>query len=122
MRGVNQALLLVTGHAAEAENALDWRLVAQLGQPIVFYMALRTIGRIARALTAHGFSPATPAAVIAAATTPQERITVCSLDQLEAAAASFDPALPAITVIGGIVAVRDELMALQERIRCLLPA
>ncbi|MER2507133.1 MAG: hypothetical protein ABTQ27_00020, partial [Amaricoccus sp.] len=55
---------------------------------------------------------ATPAAVIAAATTPRERILVADLGGIAAQAAAEEIRAPALFVVGAIVALREELMAL----------
>lgn len=115
MRGVNQAVVLVTGHCGDAGAGTDWAALARLGQPIVLYMAMRALGAIAEALIAGGLDPATPAAAIAAAATPDERIVVATLERIAAAAEQAGLAPPAIAVIGGIVAVR-------QRLRALMPA
>jgi siroheme synthase len=53
--------------------------------------------------------PDTPAAVIAAATTAQERVLVSCLDRVvaEAQTARMEP--PAIVVVGEIVSVRERI-------------
>jgi uroporphyrin-III C-methyltransferase len=115
MRGVNQAVVFVTGHCGDAGEEVDWAALARLNQPIVLYMAMRTLAGIARALMDGGLDPATPAAAIAAAATPDERIVVSTLAQLADAVQQAALAPPVIAVIGGIVAVR-------ERLSVLLPA
>ena len=75
-RGVSKALILATGHGVGTEDDLDWAALARTGQPIVIYMGLAGIGEIAAALMAGGLAPGTPAAVIASATTPEERVLV----------------------------------------------
>jgi uroporphyrin-III C-methyltransferase len=116
MRGINQAVVLVTGHGAEDGTAIDWMALAQLGQPIVLYMAMHTLGTIARRLIAGGLDAATPAAVIAEATGAAQRIVVSTLGEVAEAAKQAALAPPAVTVIGGIVAVRERLMALLPEI------
>src|SRR6476620_6120585 len=44
LRGVNQALILVTGHW---EDTIDWAALVQIGQPIVLYMGRRNLDGIA---------------------------------------------------------------------------
>ncbi|HXW24417.1 MAG TPA: uroporphyrinogen-III C-methyltransferase [Xanthobacteraceae bacterium] len=109
MRHINQALILATGQGAADEDGLDWAALARTGQPIVIYMAMHNLANIAAALGRGGLAPDTPAAVIAAATTAQERILVSRLDRLvaEAQAAGLEP--PAIVVIGDIVPVRERI-------------
>ncbi len=113
-RGVSKALILATGHAAGTAEDLDWAALARTGQPIVIYMGLAAIGEIAARLMAGGLAPATPAAVIASATTPEERIVVADLGSIAARVAAEAIRAPALIVVGAIVALRDELLALAE--------
>ena len=113
LRGVNQAVVLATGHAAEgAEDALDWGALARLGQPILLYMAMRRLPEVAAALQAGGLAPETPAAVVAEATTPRQRVLTAPLGDLAAAVRREGLDAPAIIAIGGIVTLRERLMAL----------
>ncbi len=71
MRGVNQAITFVTGHA---DPDFDWSALARTGQPIVIYMAMRNIEHIiTEAASAAALAPMAPAAVIVAATLPEQR-------------------------------------------------
>jgi len=108
LRGINRAVIFAAGHGAD-EN-FDWAPLARTGQPIVLYMVMHNLDRIAAALMDAGLAGATPAAVIAAATTPRERILVTTLERLAGAARAqnFEP--PAIVAIGEIVAMRARLL------------
>ena len=57
-----------------------------------------------------GLAPTTPAAVITAATTPDERILVSTLARVATDAREQALQPPAIVVVGDIVAVRDRLL------------
>jgi uroporphyrin-III C-methyltransferase len=111
-RGVSKALILATGHAAGTPDDLDWAALARTGQPIVVYMGLGALAAIAEALIEGGLGPETPAAVVAAATTADERVLVADLGTIAARAAAEGVAAPAVIVVGAIVALRDELVAL----------
>jgi len=114
-RGVNRALILVTGQSEE-DDGFDWGALARTGQPIVLYMGLRNLGAIAAALIAGGLALGTPAAVIASATLPEERILVSELQRVAAEATALNLEPPAIIAIGAIVAIRAELLALARRV------
>ncbi len=111
LRGVNRAVIFAAGHGAE-EN-FDWAPLARAGQPLVLYMVMHNLDRIAAALMEGGLAGATPAAVIASATTPRQRVLVSTLDKLaeNARAENFEP--PAIVVIGDIVTMRGRLIGEQ---------
>ena len=111
-RGVSRALILATGHAVGSADDLDWAALARTGQPIVVYMGLAALGAIAAALMRGGLDARTPAAVVAAATTPAERVLVADLGSIAARAAAEGIGPPAVIVVGAIVALREELVAL----------
>jgi uroporphyrin-III C-methyltransferase len=73
-------------------------------------MVMHNLPRIVGALLDAGLPAQTPAAVIASATTPQERVLITTLDKVaaEARAQEFEP--PAIVVIGDIVNWRARLL------------
>ena len=115
LRGINQAVIFATGHGAGDGPRIDWAALAATGQPLVVYMAMHQLAAIAADLIGGGLPADTPAAVIASATLPGERILVSRLDRIAAAATDAAIAAPAMVVVGGIVAMRD-------RLRGLLPA
>ena len=108
LRGVNRAVIFAAGHGADED--FDWAPLARTGQPIVFYMVMYNLERIAAALMQGGLAPETPAAVIASATTPKERVLIATLGELATAAREqkFEP--PAIVVVGDIVDRRMQLL------------
>lgn len=106
-RDYNQAVLLATGHGADGlAPDLDWAAAARLGQPLVLYMAIRSLETIVASLRAGGMDETTPVAVIAEATTERQRVLVSTLATAVAdiAAAGIEP--PAIVVIGRNVQLR----------------
>ena len=109
IREINRAVIFAAGHGAE-DDAFDWGPLARAGAPIVLYMVMHNLERIAAALMRAGCDPETPAAVIASATTSAERILVSTLARVaqEARVQKFEP--PAIVVVGEIVGVRDRLL------------
>jgi uroporphyrin-III C-methyltransferase len=108
LRGINRAVIFAAGHGAEED--FDWTALARTGQPIVLYMVMHNLEKIAGALMKAGLGAQTPAAVIASATTPKQRVLVSTLEKLAAASCeqNFEP--PAIVVIGEIVDQRKKLL------------
>ena len=120
MRGINQAVILATGHVSEDEGSLDWAALARTRQPIVLYMGLRNIGAVADALMRGGLPAGTPAAVIASATLPQQQVLVSSLGRIAAESQAANLTAPALVVIGDIVGTRQHI--LDARTDCELRA
>ena len=116
LRGVNHALIFVTGKSGDGEDGVDWAALARTGQPIVLYMGLGNFAAIAGALIDAGLDVREPVALIASATLPEQRILVSELGKAASEAKSFGFEAPAIIVIGGIVRVRAEFEALAARL------
>jgi uroporphyrin-III C-methyltransferase len=114
MRGVNQAIILATGHDPDEEGDIDWSALARTRQPIVLYMGLRNLDKIAQALMRGGLPPSTPAAVIASATLTDQQVLVSSLDGIASEAQAAHIAAPAMVVIGEIVHTRQQLLEARE--------
>src|SRR2546430_2531819 len=81
MREINRDVIFAAGHGAD-DAAYDWGPLARAGAPIVLYMVLHNLDRITAALMRAGRAPKTPAAVIAGATTMQERILISTLERV----------------------------------------
>ncbi|MGA8615899.1 MAG: SAM-dependent methyltransferase, partial [Xanthobacteraceae bacterium] len=108
LRGTNRAVIFAAGHGAEED--FDWAPLVRAGQPTVLYMVMHNLERITAAMMEAGLAAATPAAVIASATTPQERILVTTVEKLAAAVREQKIEPPAIVVIGEIVKMRGRLL------------
>jgi uroporphyrinogen III methyltransferase/synthase len=106
-RGAASAVAFVTGHEdpAKPETAIDWAALAAFPGTLVFYMGVRQLPRIAEQLVAHGRDAAEPAAIVERGTLPDQRVvrtTLAALGEQEARA-------PAITVVGAVAGLADEL-------------
>jgi uroporphyrin-III C-methyltransferase len=110
MRGVNQAIILATGHDPDEEGDIDWSALARTRHPIVLYMGLRNLEKIAQALMRGGLPASTPAAVIASATLADQQVLASRLDSIAAEARAAHIAAPAMVVIGEIVRTRQQLL------------
>ena len=110
MRGVNQAVILATGHDPDDDASMDWSALARTRQPIVLYMGLHNLEGVAVALMRGGLPASTPAAVIASATLPQQRVLVSSLERIAAESQAANVAAPALVVIGDIVHSRRRIL------------
>jgi uroporphyrin-III C-methyltransferase len=110
MRGVNQAIILATGHDPDEEGTMDWSALAGTRQPIVLYMGLRNLESIAAALMRAGLPAGTPAAVIASATLAEQQVLISSLGCIASDTRAANFAAPAIVVVGDIVHIRQQLL------------
>lgn len=101
------AMTVVTGHGKDGDPDVDWAALARLRQTLVVYMGATVAGKIARRLMTHGMDPATPVAVIANGTRPEQAVHVGRLSQLGSLAASRLHGAPAVLVIGEVVCKAD---------------
>ncbi len=112
LRGVARHFTVLTAHAETSELPdYDFDALAKL-DTLVVLMGLRTLRSLTTRLIDAGRAPDTPAATIASATTPTQRVVTGTLadiaDRVEAAGLSS----PVVTVIGA-VAARAEDVAFQ---------
>jgi len=107
-RGVATAVAVISGHAASAyEPVLDGLAPGTL--TLVVLMGVRTRGAIATRLVERGWPATTPAAIIHGASQPDAIVWRGALSSL--ADATFDTELPAVLVIGDVVALSSQIRA-----------
>ena len=116
-RGVASAVAFVTGHEdpAKPETAIDWPALAAFPGTLVFYMGVRQLERIASQLVASGRSADEPGAVVERGTLPGQRTIRAPLAEVAGAAAAAGVRAPAITLVGPVAALADELAWLEDR-------
>jgi uroporphyrin-III C-methyltransferase len=102
----------VTAFAAHDVESLDAAALARLPGTLVAFMGLASLERLAERLIDHGRPATTPAAVISAATTPEERVVAAPLGAIARAARGLPT--PALVVIGEVVSLREALAAVQR--------
>ena len=104
---------LVTGHDVDGAHAsrTDWAAIARGTGTVVLFMASKLLAANLARLISGGRAPGTPAAYIAAATTPAQRVVTGTLATLatEVELAAIDPAAPALVIVGDVVGLRDQL-------------
>jgi len=100
-RGVAAAFTVVTGHRRAGEPDVDWRSLAKVGGTVVVLMGVAQRVTIAAELIAGGLDAATPVAAVRAATTLEQVVARCRLDEL----GSTPVEAPAVIVIGPVAAM-----------------
>ena len=115
-RGLTSTVAFITGHEdpTKDKSDIDWQALTGIGT-LVFLMGVKNIAQIVEALTTHGKSPATPAALIRQGTTPQQEIIAGTLGNIVelAQARKFSP--PAIFVVGPVVDLRGTLKWFEQK-------
>ena len=108
-RDYAQSVVFVTGHMHNGSMELNWKALAQPRQTVVFYMGLLGVEVLCRELAAHGLPAATPAALVQAGTTPQQRVLTGTLDTLPGIVRESGVKAPTLIIIGEVVMLRDRL-------------
>ncbi len=107
----------VTGHEDpdKPESALDWAALAHFPGTLVFYMGVRALPRIAEKLQAEGRPGREPVAVIENGTLPGQRTLVATLADVAQRAQMVGIRAPAVTLVGPVAALREDLAWLERR-------
>jgi uroporphyrin-III C-methyltransferase len=108
-------LVFATGHlraeGSERVVDLDWPMLARPHQTVVIYMGVGTLPVICAQLIQHGLGPNTPAAIVERATLPGQRTVAGTLETLPTLALVHGVKSPALIMIGGVVALHEQLGA-----------
>ncbi len=116
-RGDASAVALVTGHEdpEKDETAIDWPALAAFPGTLVFYMGVRRLPRIAEQLMAGGRPATEPVAVIERGTLPGQRALVATLADVADRVAAEGLRAPAITLVGPVARLREQISWLERR-------
>jgi uroporphyrinogen III methyltransferase/synthase len=116
-RELASGVAFVTGHEDpdKPDSALDWNALARFPGTLVFYMGVRALEQIAERLQAQGRPAGEPVAVIERGTLPGQRTVVGTLADIAARADAEQVRAPAVTVVGPVVALREQLGWLERR-------
>jgi uroporphyrinogen III methyltransferase/synthase len=135
-RGLATAVALVTGHTradgapsatgnkagggdgeAGVESDLDWPALAAFPGTLVFYMGVRQLPQIAESLIAAGRPASEPVAVVERGTLPDQRTVTGTLEAIAEIARREDVLAPAITVVGPVAGLAEQLEWREDGVR-----
>jgi uroporphyrinogen III methyltransferase / synthase len=111
------SMAFITGHERgdQADSKIAWEKLATGVGTLVFFMGVKNLPEICRSLMAHGRTSATPVAVIRWGTTPEQRTVTGTLQDIAERVAQANLKPPAITVVGEVVRLREELNWFEQR-------
>ena len=104
-----QSVRFITGHLKHGDLVLPWEELITKNQTLVFYMGLTGLPTISEKLIAHGMDADTPAALVEKGTTRDQRVIVGTIRTLPELAEAHEVGAPALTIIGGVVKLRESL-------------
>ena len=105
-REYSSQVTFVTGREAPGKQGtnIDWEVLAKFPGTLVFYMGMGTLDSTARGLIEKGKPADTPAAVIANATFPTQRVVRAPLERINETCEQQKIKPPAIVVVGAAAA------------------
>lgn len=104
-----QSVLFATGHLKDESIDLDWPVLAQKNQTVVFYMGLTGLPIICQQLIQHGMAQDTPIAIVESATMASQRVVAGTLENIESLALQNNIQPPSLIILGSVVTLRDKL-------------
>ncbi len=108
-RALASSVTFVSGHEdpSKSSSNIDWPALAAGSGTLVVLMGVKNLPKITAELLRLGRRAETPAAVIHWATRAQQQVVLGTLADIAAKAKDVEP--PAVTVIGEVVQLRNEL-------------
>ncbi|MFB2651388.1 uroporphyrinogen-III C-methyltransferase [Shewanella seohaensis] len=114
-RDYAQGVTFITGHCQLESRPMDWQGYANPNNTLVVYMGILNAGIIRQGLIDAGRSPQTPVAIVSKATSQSQQRFIGQLDSLEQLAANPQLQMPALMIIGEVVALADSLNWFQPK-------
>ncbi|MFQ3318373.1 MAG: uroporphyrin-III C-methyltransferase [Natronomonas sp.] len=110
------SVTFVTGHEdpTKEESAIDWHALAETGGTLVVFMGVGKLPMYTGELLSAGMAPDTPVALVERATWPNQQVALGTLDTIVDVRDEDGIEPPAITVIGGVAATRERVLAFLE--------
>jgi len=106
-RGLSSMVVLATGTEAEGSESADsgkvWSALGGIGGTLVFYMAVKQLANITKALIRAGRHPDEAALVIQDASTAQEKMVVGTLADIAEKSRTADIQPPALLICGPVI-------------------
>jgi uroporphyrinogen III methyltransferase/synthase len=103
------------GGASEHSAELDWAALAAFPGTLVFYMGVRQLPHIAERLIAAGRAASQPVALVERGTLPDQRTVSGTLTTIAEIAEREQVKAPAITIVGAVAELAEDLQWLPPR-------
>ena len=115
-RHIASSVAFITGHEAstKTKGTVEWEMIARSVDTLVVMMGIRNLGNITERLINGGRDPKTPVAIIEKGTTKKQRTITGTLETIEVKARVEAIKPPAITIIGNVVNLREELRWIED--------
>jgi uroporphyrin-III C-methyltransferase len=108
-RDLASSVTIVTGHEREAAGRVRWEQLATGADTLVVLMGATRLRQLSRSIVLAGRPGSTPAAVVMAATRPEQRHVVATLENIADAATHAGLGAPAVLVVGEVARLSEVL-------------
>ena len=108
-RSSSVAYVTATESVLKDRSSHRWAKLATGPETLVIFMGMRKLPSLMKLLVEHGRDPDTPAAVVQSASLPTQRCVVGTVSTIAALAREAGLGLPALTIVGDVVQLRDAL-------------
>lgn len=116
-RDFTASVAFVTGQEGKDkdESTIDWKRLSLGSGTVVFYMGITTLRQNMQKMADNGRSPLTPVALVRWATTVGQQVLTGTIADIadKAESAAFKP--PAVTIVGEVVNLREQLRWFDNR-------
>ena len=103
------AYVTATESVEKDRTGHDWSKLATATQTLVIFMGMRKLDSLMELLIEHGRPADTPVAVVQWASLPTQRTVTGTLSDIHRRASKAGLGLPALTIVGEVVRLRDNL-------------
>lgn len=116
-RGLASSVAFVTGNEdpTKPETAIDWDHLAHGADTLCFYMGIRNLPHITERLIACGRHAQTPVALVRWGSLARQEVLTGTLEDIAQRALDVDFQAPAITVVGEVANLREQLTWFEKR-------
>jgi len=108
-RDYAQSVIFATGHLRDGSVNLNWKMLAQPKQTVVFYMGLKGVKIICEQLIAHGASKDLSIALVQQATQQSQKVLIGTLQSMPGLMESTEIKPPTIIIVGEVVNLHKTL-------------
>ncbi|MDQ2733345.1 MAG: uroporphyrinogen-III synthase, partial [Armatimonadota bacterium] len=110
-RKIAASFAIVTGHEdpTRGSSSINWAQLATATDTLLFLMGVERLDEIAGELIRHGRAATTPVAVVEWGTHTRQRTVVGVLEDIAGRCKEEGVKPPAVTIVGEVVALRDQL-------------
>ncbi len=110
-RALASSFAVITGHEdpTKDDTSIDWAHLAGGVDTLVFLMGVGRLAEIARRLIENGRTATTPVVVVEWGTLPRQRVASGTLATIADVVGASGIGAPAVTIVGEVAALRDDL-------------